>query len=72
MTHEKEILTTREAAEYMEVAQDTVRKYCSSGLIKSYRPAGKKTYIKREDLISFLTSREVKSNDQIKFLAHTA
>ena len=47
---ESEWLTTQEAAAFLRVSPDTLRRRVKEGRIKAYRPGGKNMRFKRSDL----------------------
>jgi len=52
MTHH-DVLTLAEVASAMRAPLSTVRLWCSSGRLRSFRP-GKRRLVRREDLAAFI------------------
>ncbi len=61
----KDMLTREEAAAYMGVTVSGMNKYCSEKVISYSKSAGK-SYFKKSDLLAFMQSTEVKSNEQVQ------
>lgn len=54
----KTVLTTEEAALYMGISSESVRRLCRTGKLTHYRP-GMKIYIKKEDIDKYITQNKV-------------
>lgn len=52
----KEILTTDEAAAFLDMEKSYLFKLTSTGVLPFSKPNGKKLYFKREDLVSWAMS----------------
>jgi excisionase family DNA binding protein len=53
---EKELLTTKDAASYLDISTDQLYKLNSGGKIPSYRPTGGKVYYLKAELIEWVLS----------------
>lgn len=53
-------LKVNEIAKMTGINPDTVRKWCRSGGLKSYKPGGKDLLIKRSDFDQFMESKASK------------
>jgi len=50
-----DLLTKRQAAEYLQVSLPTINNYLRRGLLRAYKlPGGRLVRIKREDLLALL------------------
>jgi excisionase family DNA binding protein len=60
-------MSSQEAAEYLGIAVDTVRRLARSGRLRSYRMPGRgrKYFFHREDLWAMLEEREVGAGDDV-------
>jgi excisionase family DNA binding protein len=52
--NENKLLTVTEVARMLQMTHQTIQKWCSAGLLKAYRTAGKHYRIKPKDLRSFV------------------
>lgn len=55
----KSALTTDEAALYMGISSESVRRLCRQGKLTHYRPGGLRIYLKKEDLDKYITRNKV-------------
>ena len=62
---ERELIRLEEACLFMGISKSQMYKLTSSKKIKHYKPNGKVIYFKIEDLVKFIETSEVMSNDQI-------
>jgi excisionase family DNA binding protein len=62
----KEMLTTEEAAEFMGVSLSSIYKMTHRMDVPVYKPDGKKVYLKRSELVDYMSKNRLKSNDEIK------
>ena len=46
----KRVLNTEEAAQFLGISEDRIRRMCAAGVIPYSKPSGKRLYFKREDL----------------------
>jgi excisionase family DNA binding protein len=58
----KTFLTSKEAAEYLDVTIRYFYYLSSKQLFKAYKPSGKKSYYKQSDLDNYITSGEVEKS----------
>ncbi|MGQ1908202.1 excisionase family DNA-binding protein [Marinifilum sp. RC60d5] len=65
---QKEILTLKEASEYLSLSKSYLYKLTSVGKLGFYK-TGKKIYFKREQLNEYLTRNYYKSRAEIKEMA---
>lgn len=62
----KDMLTTKEAAEFMGVSLSTVYKMTHKSEVPVYKPSGKKVYLKRNELVDYMSKNRSMSNDEIE------
>lgn len=59
-------LTIDEAAEFLHLSKSHLYRLTSKGEIPHYKPTGKRIYFFRNDLIEFLKSGKVRTNQEIR------
>ena len=69
LLQQKNILSLREAAEYIGVQINTLHKYTSKGIIKFSKPRGKNIYFEKRELDRWLLSQQGISDEEINKLA---
>lgn len=62
----KELLTTKEAATLMGISMSAVYKMTSQREVPVYKPSGKKAYLKREDLMAYMSRNRSMSREEIE------
>ncbi|MCW3787217.1 helix-turn-helix domain-containing protein [Plebeiibacterium sediminum] len=60
----KEVLTIKEASLFSGLAVSYLYKLVHYGKISCFKPLGKKLYFSKEQLVDFLKSGEIKSDDE--------
>lgn len=65
----KEMLTTIEAAEYMGVSKSWLYKMTMQGDLPTYRPGGKRIYLKRSEINDWMASQRRNSSAEIEEMA---
>jgi excisionase family DNA binding protein len=66
----KEMLTTDEAALYMGVSKSWLYKMTMQGELPTYRPGGKRLYLKRSEINDWMGSQRSSSKAEIENLAN--
>lgn len=66
MSEKKKLLSTKEAAEYCGFKLSYFRKLMMQRTIPMYKPTGKLSFFKQEDLDAFLTGVRISSQDEIE------
>jgi excisionase family DNA binding protein len=66
---EKNILSVREACQYMDISESFMYKLTHGKLLPCYRPNGKKLYFQKNDLEAWMTRNRQASNEEIKQIA---
>lgn len=66
----KEMLTTIEAAEYMGVSKSWLYKMTMQGELPTYRPGGKRIYLKRSEINDWMGSQRSSSKAEIERMAN--
>lgn len=66
---EKNILSVREACEYMDISESFMYKLTHGKLLPYYRPNGKKIYFQKNDLEAWMTRNRQSSSEEIKQIA---
>ncbi len=67
----KEYYTINEASKYLGLSKSTVYKITSNREMTYYKPNGKSIFIKREDLLKWISRHPVRSMDEINAIAAT-
>ena len=62
----KEILTTKEATEYLQLSYSRLSKMTSNKEIPFYKPGGKIIYFKKSELDAWIFKGKVLSNDELE------
>lgn len=62
----KEVLSFKEACSYLNLSPGWLYKLTHKNEIPFYKPNGKKIYFRKDELISWMTQKPVKSSEQIK------
>jgi excisionase family DNA binding protein len=62
----KEMLTTDEAAELMGISKSSLYKMTARKDLPTYKPGGKKVYLKRTEVVAWLASRRNCSTAEIE------
>ncbi|MEO7214928.1 helix-turn-helix domain-containing protein [Mucilaginibacter sp.] len=62
----KEMLTIVEASEYMGISKSSLYKMTMRSELPTYRPGGKKVYLKRTEINDWLASQRRNSNAEIE------
>ena len=62
----KEMLTIDEAAEYMGMSKSSLYKMTMHSEIPTYRPGGKRIYLKRSEINDWMTSQRRNSKAEIE------
>ena len=65
----KEVLTLTEAAEYMGMSKNYLYRLTSARQIPHYKPNGKMIYFDKNDLILWLKSNPVHTEEQLNNMA---
>jgi excisionase family DNA binding protein len=65
----KELLSAKEAAEFLGIRVSTVYKMTCKHRIPFHKPTGKRLYFKRADLEEYAFAGRVSSNDEVEALA---
>ena len=65
----KEVLTLTEAAEYMGMSKNYLYRLTSARQIPHYKPNGKMIYFDKNDLIQWLKSNPVHTEEQLNNMA---
>ena len=65
MEQRRQLMTSREAAEYCGFTLSYFRKLMMRRAIPMYKPGGKVCFFKREDLDAYLTGIRIASQDEI-------
>ena len=60
------MLTTTEAADYMGVSMSMIYKLTHRRELPVFKPNGKKVYLKRIDIIDYMSKNRIKSNGEIE------
>ncbi|MFD0792060.1 helix-turn-helix domain-containing protein [Mucilaginibacter litoreus] len=66
----KEMLTIDEAADYMGISKSWLYKMTMSGELPTYRPGGKRIYLKRSDINQWMSSKRRSSASEIEQAAN--
>ena len=61
----KEVLTLEEAAEYMGLKKSYLYRLTHEKRIRHYKPNNKKIYFKVEDIIAWLTSNPILTDEEL-------
>lgn len=61
----KEVLSFREAAKYLDVSASWLYKLTSTKAIPHYKPNGKMCYFKRTELDNWLQANRISTNEEI-------
>ena len=63
---QKNVLTFKEAAQFIGLSQSYLYKLTSKGIIPHYKPSGKMIYFNREELEMWLLQNRKKTLDEIE------
>ena len=66
ISFQKDVLTSREAAAYLGISQNTLNHYKSKGKISYYKPNGRLDYFRKEDLDAFAIRNKIESSKNLK------
>lgn len=65
----RELMTTKEAAEYLGVSMSTLYKMTHNRVIPYYKPTGRISYFNRADLDAWMTSTRVSTVTELNTMA---
>jgi excisionase family DNA binding protein len=66
---EREYLNVEQACDYLSISKSSLYKLTSSGSIKHCKPGGKVLMFKKKDLIEFIESGRVETNEDYNLIA---
>jgi len=64
-------LKLKEAAAYLQISPHTLHRWTSKGIIPFYKPNGRVTYFRREELDAWLTHNRSAANYEATYLAES-